>query len=56
MHKNSDKNPCIQCSIYSCANHNETEEYCALEQIKVGTHEANPDVVECTDCQSFEKK
>lgn len=56
MHKNSDKNPCIQCTIFSCANHNESEEYCALEQIQVGTHEADPKVVECTDCKSFEKK
>jgi len=56
MHMNSDKNPCIQCTIFSCANHNESEEYCALEQIQVGTHESDPKVVECTDCQSFEKK
>lgn len=56
MHKNSDKNPAIKCNVFSCANHNESEEYCALGQIQVGTHEAEPRVQECTDCQSFEKK
>ena len=31
--------------------------YCTLNQIKIGkTHEQNPKVVECTDCESFELK
>ena len=27
-----------------------------LSTIQVGTHEANPTMVECTDCQSFKLK
>lgn len=49
-------NRSIQCSVVSCAHHCENEQYCSLPEIKVGTHEQNPTVVECTDCQSFELK
>lgn len=49
-------NPSIECSVYSCANHSDSGAYCALSKIQVGTHEQAPNVVECTDCQSFEKK
>jgi hypothetical protein len=33
-----------------------TEDYCSLDCIKVGTHEANPTVPECTECDSFVKR
>ncbi len=56
MPSNANKNPSIQCTIFNCANHNESEEYCALDQIQVGTHEPDPKVIPCTDCQSFVKK
>ncbi|HEY5586898.1 MAG TPA: DUF1540 domain-containing protein [Ruminiclostridium sp.] len=56
MNMNTDKNTCIQCTISKCANHSKSEEYCALNQIQVGTHESDPTVVQCTDCQSFVKK
>ena len=46
-------NPCIACSVEQCA-HNALNGYCALEQIRVGTHEANPTVKQCVDCESFE--
>ncbi len=49
-------NHSIECSIYSCANHSKSENFCALNKIKVGTHESNPTEIECTDCQSFERK
>ncbi len=45
-------NHCIACSVHQCAN-NSGEGYCALEKIQVGTHEQNPTVVQCTDCESF---
>ncbi len=48
------KNPSIKCSISECKHHCGTENYCSLNCISVGTHEANPTVVECTDCESFE--
>lgn len=46
-------NKCIACTVTQCANHAKTENYCALEKIQIGTHEANPTMNECTDCQSF---
>ena len=33
-----------------------TEDYCCLNCISVGTHEANPTDPQCTDCNSFEKR
>lgn len=50
------KNPSIKCSVEQCKYHANTENYCTLDAIKVGTHENNPTVPECTDCLSFEKK
>lgn len=49
-------NPSIRCSVEQCRNHCENKEYCALDAISVGTHEPNPTVVQCTDCESFELK
>lgn len=49
----NNKNRCIECSVVSCANHCRTENYCALDKIKVGTHECNPTDVRCTNCDSF---
>ena len=46
-------NRSIHCSVENCAHHCQSVPYCSLEAIQVGTHEANPTVVECTDCQSF---
>ena len=46
-------NKCIECDVTVCANHSKTDNYCSLDRIKVGTHEANPTEVKCTDCQSF---
>ena len=37
------KNTCIECTIVNCANHAKDANYCALERIKVGTHESQPD-------------
>ena len=36
-----------------CAHHCKNEQYCGLDTIQVGTHEANPTMDQCTDCQSF---
>lgn len=49
-------NPAIRCNVVSCANHCASEDYCALSSITVGTHETNPSMDQCTDCQSFQKK
>lgn len=49
-------NSSIKCSVKSCKFNDETKSYCTLNEIKVGTHEANPQVPECTDCESFKLK
>ena len=51
-----EKNTCIACSIEQCRHHAERENYCTLDRIKVGTHEANPTSCECADCESFAVK
>ena len=50
------KNESIKCTINNCEHHCKTENYCSLNEIQVGTHEANPTMVECTDCESFKLK
>ena len=50
------KNSSIKCSVEQCKYHDCNENYCTLSVIKVGTHEANPTVSQCTDCESFEVK
>jgi len=55
MDKNT-PNTSIKCTVTSCAHHCNTENYCALSAIQVGTHEANPTESQCTDCQSFKLK
>ncbi len=49
----SKANQAIKCTVSSCQNHSIGKEYCALDSIQVGTHETNPTVDQCTDCQSF---
>ncbi|WP_040198088.1 DUF1540 domain-containing protein [Candidatus Soleaferrea massiliensis] len=49
-------NHCIRCTVVSCRNHCQDQDYCALEAIQVGTHESHPSVKPCTDCMSFEAK
>lgn len=49
------QNSGVKCSVQECK-YNAEQKYCTLEEIQVGTHEANPSVPECTDCQSFELK
>lgn len=51
--ENCQGNKCIQCSVTQCKYHCTGENYCTLNSIKVGTHEPNPTMAECTDCESF---
>ena len=53
---NCHANKCIECTVKSCAYHCDSENYCSLDRILVGTHEANPTQDQCTDCKSFRKK
>jgi hypothetical protein len=53
---NKQKNDCIRCTVSQCKYNMVTEDYCSLGCISVGTHESNPTVPECTDCNSFVKR
>ncbi len=53
MMDNCHKNTAIRCTVSQCANHCSTSDYCSLDAISVGTHEANPTQCKCTDCESF---
>lgn len=50
------KNSSIRCTVQACKYNVGTENYCSLDTISVGTHESNPTVPECTDCNSFVKR
>ena len=54
--ENCRANPAIECSVQQCAHHCPNAPFCGLEKIHVGTHEQNPTMDQCTDCQSFELK
>ena len=53
---NCHANKSIECTVQQCAHHCDSENYCSLDRILVGTHETNPTVDQCTDCMSFRKK
>ena len=53
---NNNANKCIECTVQQCAHHCGDANFCSLERILVGTHEANPAMDQCTDCKSFRKK
>lgn len=50
---NKKANTNIECTVSQCANHSKSQEYCALNKVKIGTHEANPTQTQCVDCESF---
>ena len=50
------ENKCIRCSVSQCKYHCNTSNYCTLDTVSIGTHEANPTMPECVDCNSFETK
>ncbi len=62
MNSNTSCGPCaganksIGCTVTQCTYHCKDENYCSLNKIQVGTHEANPTEVSCTDCQSFQPR
>ena len=46
-------NSSIGCTVNSCKYHAKSQDNCTLSKIMVGTHEAHPTQVACTDCESF---
>lgn len=53
---NCKANMSIKCTVQQCANHCKDKDYCSLDTIVVGTHEMNPTMSQCTDCESFMMK
>ena len=53
MQNNCKANQSIKCTVSQCEHHCPNQNFCSLSSITVGTHEANPTVVQCTDCESF---
>jgi len=46
-------NKSIGCTVEKCKNHCQSSNYCSLNTVQIGTHESNPKVPECVDCESF---
>ena len=53
---NCHANKSIECTVQQCMHHCCESNFCSLDRILVGTHEANPTDIQCTDCKSFQKK
>lgn len=53
-HCNANKS--VECSVVSCKNHCGSQNFCSLDQIRIGSHERHPGQDACTDCLSFQKK
>ena len=50
---NMNANHSIKCSVDECQYHCGAENYCSLDCVSIGTHEANPTLKQCVDCESF---
>ncbi|MEG2083022.1 MAG: hypothetical protein RRY38_00325, partial [Oscillospiraceae bacterium] len=44
------------CNVASCQNHCNSEDYCSLDCVCIGTHETDPAMNQCTDCRSFRNR
>ena len=49
-------NQSIRCTVQQCEYHCSDQNYCSLDCITVGTHESNPTMTQCTDCESFQAR
>ncbi len=54
MPDKNNPNRSIQCKVVSCKNHCDRDDFCSLDCVCIGTHESDPAMNQCTDCQSFE--
>lgn len=52
----SKANESIACTVQQCEHNDCCSNLCTLKTVKIGTHEANPTVPQCIDCQSFKLK
>ena len=37
-------NRCIGCTVQQCRHHSDSEDYCTLERVQIGTHENDPGI------------
>ena len=51
---NQNVNHSIKCSVASCVHHSGAQEYCTLNEIKVGCCRAKATFCDNTECASFE--
>ena len=56
MSYDNSANKSIGCTVEQCKHHCQSENYCSLNQVSIGTHESNPTVKQCVDCESFTLK
>ena len=49
-------NHSIKCSVNECDHHCKSENYCSLSCVSIGTHESDPTMCQCIDCESFQRK
>lgn len=54
MENNCSCNNSIQCTVSSCAHHNDAKSTCSLSSIRVGTSGPASKDCACTECASFE--
>ena len=52
---NCHANKCVECTVQECANHCTSENYCSLDKILVGTHEANPPWISVPTARASER-
>lgn len=51
----SKANHSIKCTVNECEHHCGSENYCSLNCVTIGTHESDPTVCQCVDCESFRR-
>ncbi len=54
--ENKTPNLSIECTVKQCEHHCGAENYCALNSVRIATHEANPTECQCVDCESFKQR
>lgn len=52
----NEPNDAIKCTVNNCKFHCNNENFCSLEEIRIGSCQCNPCENEATNCQSFEYK
>ncbi len=48
-------NHSIKCSVNECEHHCKSEDFCSLHCVSIGTHEPDPTICQCVDCESFKR-